>query len=415
MTSAAPDGEDILLDRLPAARRSRRIAVVTETYPPEVNGVATSIARVVAGLRARHHDVQLVRPRQRPAEAAEHGPRLQEVLTGSWPIPNYPKLRMGVPCMRALVQRWTLERPDAVHIATEGPLGWSALRAALHLKLPTSSDFRTNFHAYGQHYRLGWLSGLIMAYLRRFHNRCGVTMVPTDRLRVQLADRGFHRLAVVSRGVDTTLFDPARRSAALRAAWGALADDLVMLYVGRLAPEKNLQAVLAAYDAVRVGHPRARLVFVGDGPMREELRRACPQAQFAGQRRGEDLAQHYASGDLFVFPSLTETFGNVTPEAMASGLPVVAFDSAAAGQLIRSGHDGLLAASLHNAAFVDAVRALAGDAPRRRALGRAARETVRDHGWDAVVADFEQALELALVHAGRAAAPDAWAAAQASP
>lgn len=403
MHKDALDG--IVVDRLPAPRRSHRIAVVTETYPPEVNGVAMSMSRVVQGLQARGHDLQLVRPRQQPQQVAQTSPRFQEVLTGGWPIPSYPNLRMGVPSKRALVQLWSRERPDIVHIATEGPLGWSALQAALHLKLPTTSDFRTNFHAYGQHYRLGWLSGPIMVYLRKFHNRAGQTMVPTEALRVQLDALGFERLAVVSRGVDTRLFDPARRSAALRASWGAGEDDLVIVYVGRLAPEKNLLALLAAYDAVLARDAKARLVLVGEGPMREELRRACPQAHFAGQRKGEDLAAHYASGDLFAFPSLTETFGNVTTEAMASALPVVAFDSAAAGQLIRSGVNGSLASLLHTGAFVDAVCALAADAARRRAMGQAARETVRRHDWDAVVAQFESVLARTLDSAEQALVP----------
>jgi glycosyltransferase involved in cell wall biosynthesis len=388
-----------------AAPGARRIAVVTETYPPEINGVAMSIARVVHGLQVRGHAVQLVRPRQRAdgdaaGRGAATGARL--VLTGGLPIPNYPHLRMGLPCRRALERLWREARPDVVHIATEGPLGWSALRAAARLGVPVSSDFRTNFHAYGRHYRLGWLARPIMACLRAFHNRCAVTMVPTEALRTQLEAAGFERLAVVSRGVDTALFDPARRSAALRAAWGAAEGDLVIACVGRLAAEKNLGALLAAWEAVRARDPRARLVLVGDGPQADALRRACPTAHFAGQRRGEDLAAHYASADLFAFPSLTETFGNVTPEAMASGLPVVAFDSAAAGQLIRSGENGVLVPPPGTSDFVAAVLALAADAPRRAALGHAARETVQAIGWDAVVAGFEAVLASVLVAAPRA-------------
>ena len=329
-TAAALD-PSIVVDRLPSLARSRRIAIVTETYPPEVNGVAMSIARIVEGLQRRSHELQLVRPRQRStdteadAETAPRAGRLHEVLTAGWPIPRYPNLRMGAPSKRALVHLWSLQRPDVVHIATEGPLGWSALHAARHLKLPVSSDFRTNFHAYGQHYRIGWLAKPILAYLRKFHNRAQCTMVPTDALRAQLAASGFERLAVVSRGVDTRQFDPRHRSAGLRRQWGAGDDDLVLAYVGRLAAEKNLGAVLAAHDALRGSMGDAvKLVFVGDGPMRAELAARCPQAVFAGQRGGEDLAAHFASADLFLFPSLTETFGNVTIEAMASGLPVVA-------------------------------------------------------------------------------------------
>lgn len=390
----------IVVDSLPPLRRSRRIAIVTETYPPEVNGVAMSVARVVEGLQRRAHELQLVRPRQRSgADAAEPAPRgglgnrLHEVLTTGWPIPRYPNLRMGAPSKRALVQLWSLQRPDVVHIATEGPLGWSALQAARHLKLPVSSDFRTNFHAYGQHYRIGWLAKPILAYLRKFHNRAQCTMVPTEALRAQLAGQGFERLVVVSRGVDTHLFDPRCRSEALRRHWGAGPDDLVLAYVGRLAAEKNLGALLAAHDALRgaIGDT-VKLVIVGDGPMRAELAARCPQAVFAGQRGGEDLAEHYASADVFLFPSLTETFGNVTVEAMASGLPVVAFDCAAAAQCIQSGRNGLLAHDESLPAFVRATLTLAADAQRRRAMGAAARETARAHDWDGVVARFESVL-----------------------
>jgi glycosyltransferase involved in cell wall biosynthesis len=399
----------IVVDSLPAARRSRRITVVTETYPPEVNGVAMSMARVVDGLHRRHHDVQLVRPRQKAHDETGGAPRIEQFLTGGWPIPAYPNLRMGAPSKRALVRLWSLRRPDVVHIATEGPLGWSALQAARHLKLPITSDFRTNFQAYGSHYRLGWLSKPIMAYLRKFHNRTHRTMVPTEALRRQLAADGFERVSVVSRGVDTLLFHPGRRRAELRHQWGAQASTTVLLAVGRLAPEKNLGAVVETYEALRSIGGDTRLVFVGDGPMRAQLQARCPDAVFAGPQRGIDLAAHYASADLFLFPSLTETFGNVTLEAMASGLPVVAFDRAAASQFIRSGHNGMLAGDAGDVtAFVRCALGLAIDATRRAALGEAAREAVQGFDWDSIVVRFESVLA-AAIDASTPALPEAWA------
>ncbi|WP_457353872.1 glycosyltransferase family 4 protein [Roseateles sp. P5_D6] len=393
-----PDADDILVDDLPAPRHSRRLAVVTETYPPEVNGVAMSMARVVDGLNRRNHDVQLIRPRQ-PARMGMQPtgkPEIDEVLTKGLPVPLYPNLRMGVPSKRSLVKLWSLRRPDVVHIATEGPLGWSALQAAQHLSLPVTSDYRTNFHAYGKHYRLGLLSKPIMGYLRKFHNRCDATMVPTEAMRVLLAERGFERLSVVGRGVDTQRFDPARRNAAMRASWGAASDDLVMGYVGRLAPEKNLGVVLAAFEAVKRLQPRARLVFVGDGPMRAELAARVPDAVFAGQRGGDDLAAHYAGLDLFLFASLTETFGNVTTEAMASGCAVIAFESAAAGELIRSGVNGWLAGPGKEDAFVAAAGVAAMDANARRVVAEAARATARRLDWADITARFESVLEGAI-------------------
>ncbi|MCV2349484.1 glycosyltransferase family 4 protein [Paucibacter sp. Y2R2-4] len=395
MKHDTPDG--ILVDNYPAAHRSLRIAFVTETYPPEVNGVAMTIARIVEGLHARNHDVQLIRPRQDANDSAETAVRFHEVLMRGLPIPRYPNLRMGVPSKKALVQLWSVHRPDVVHIATEGALGWSALQAATHLKLPVCSDFRTNFHAYSRHYGIGWLYKPIMAYLRKFHNRTQNTMVPTEALRRDLEAGGFKNLTVVSRGVDTKQFTPLRRSQALREQWGVAPDDLVVLYVGRIAPEKNLPALIAAFEAISQKDARAKLVVVGSGPQQEELQQRLPQAIFAGQRKGEDLAAHYASGDLFLFPSLTETFGNVTTEAMASGLAVLAFNYAAAAQLIRSGENGMLAPMDDTAAFVQAAASLAADLQGRRRMGEAACQTASALDWSSIVARFEGVLD-SVIH-----------------
>jgi len=243
-----------------------RIAVVTETYPPEVNGVALTLAEVVRGLRARGHQVDLVRPRQ-PADTRAAA----DLLVRGMPIPMYRHLRLGLPAARLLAAHWHRQRPDLVHVATEGPLGYSAVRAARHLGVAVTSDFRTNFHAYTQHYGMAWLGRPILGYLRRFHNRTAVTMVPTEALRQRLRHAGFERLAVVSRGVDVARFDPRLRSAELRRAWGAGDDDLVVLHVGRLAAEKNLALLLSSFGAIRQRDARARLVLVGDGPLRGAL------------------------------------------------------------------------------------------------------------------------------------------------
>ncbi|MGD9831639.1 MAG: glycosyltransferase family 4 protein [Piscinibacter sp.] len=392
----------LVVDHFPAAARSLRVACVTETYPPEVNGVSLTVARMVEGLHARNHDVQLVRPRQEGADTPDRGDRFHEVLLRGMPIPRYPSLRMGMPSKRTLVKLWTLQRPDVVHIATEGPLGWSALQAALHLKLPVCSDFRTNFHSYTQHYGIGWLRKPIMGYLRKFHNRTLCTMVPTEGLRRELRSEGFERLEVVTRGVDTRQFDPARRSAALRASWGADDDTLVVCCVGRLAREKNLDVLIDAFRAIERRVPSSRLVLVGGGPLEQELRSACPGGVFAGQRRGDDLAAHYASADLFLFPSLTETFGNVTTEAMASGLPVVAFDYAAAAQLIDHDAQGVRVPFGDGRAFAEAALALAFDPARRERLGRAARERALLLDWSTIVQRFEGVLTTVIREAAGA-------------
>lgn len=372
-----------------------RIAVVTETYPPEVNGVAMTLSRVVEGLLARQHRVQLIRPRQGGAVPATLA-GLSEVLVRGCPIPGYAHLRMGLPAQSRLLKLWREQRPDVVHIATEGPLGWSALQAATQLGLPTTSDFRTNFQAYSKHYGLGVLKRSILAYLRRFHNRAGLTMVPTVALQTELHALGFERLQVVARGVDTQLFSPARRRAALRLQWGVAQDDLVVACVGRLAQEKNLLVLGPAFEAIQARHPRAKLLLVGEGPQRSALQALWPKALFVGQQRGEDLAAHYASADLFLFPSQTETFGNVITEAMASGLPIVAFEHAAAGQLFKAHGCGMLAPLGDAPAFVAASVALAADAAQRRALSVAARLVAESLDWPGVVGQFEAMLQQAL-------------------
>lgn len=377
-----------------------RIATVTETWPPEVNGVAKTAARFVQGLRERGHQVHVVRPRQSPDERAG----ADEVLVQGMAIPRYANLRVGLPAKRALVRLWTFRRPDVVHIVTEGPLGWSALAAAAKLKLPVVSDFRTNFHSYSSHYGVGWLKKPIVAYLRRFHNRTAATLVPTEAMRAALAQMGFQRLRVIARGVDTALFSPQKRSAGLRASWGAGPDDVVALYVGRLAPEKNLAALAPV--------PGAKLVFVGDGPARAELAARFPDAVFAGTRTGADLAAHYASGDVFLFPSLTETFGNVTLEAMASGLAVVAYDYAAAAEVIRHGVTGALVPL--GSEFAAPAAGLGSDAERARRLGKAAREAARARGWDSVVAELEGVLR-AAAHQAMANEPAAIKAPRSAP
>ncbi|GAO37820.1 glycosyl transferase [Sulfuricella sp. T08] len=388
--------ESILIEQYPASRRSLRLAIVTETYPPEVNGVALTLSRFIEGLRERNHEIQLIRPRQDHVEQAAQDNDFDEVLTGGMPIPRYPDLKMGMPSKRLLIKRWLLRRPDLVHIVTEGPLGWSALQAALKLRIPVCSDFRTNFHTYSQHYGIGWLKKPIVAYLRKFHNRTLLTMVPTEHMRAELSATGFSNLRVVARGVDTQLFNPARRSELLRREWGVTPDTPVVLHVGRLAAEKNPAMLTAAFIAIRQRQPRARLVLVGEGPEAKALRNQLPEAIFTGSRSGEDLATHFASGDLFLFPSLTETFGNVTLEAMASGLPVVAYDYAAAAQHVQHGINGLLASYGSTEDFTTMACNLAAmyshEPEQFRAMGRNARLATESLDWKCVVRQLETLL-----------------------
>lgn len=371
------------------------IALVTETFPPEVNGVAMTLSRLVAGMRARGHAVEVVRPRQKAelADGVDAG-TLDYVVPGV-PIPFYSALRMGLPVTGALKKRWRARRPDVVHVATEGPLGLAALRAAHLCKLPVTSSFHTNFHQYGGHYGLTLGRDLALRYLRWFHNRTRVTMVPASDLKAQLAADGFERLAVLARGVDAKLFSPTKRSEALRASWGAGPDDPVAIYVGRVAAEKNLSLAVEAFLELKRREPRARFVVVGDGPERAALAQAHPEFHYAGMRRGEELAAHYASADVFLFASVTETFGNVVTEAMASGLVVLAYDYAATREHVRDGVNGFSARFGEREAFLrgaDALLARRAGWPEIRAAARATAEGIT---WAAIFDVFERELRAA--------------------
>src|SRR5687767_13235142 len=283
------------------------VAMVTETYPPEVNGVARTVGLMAEGLQKRGHSVQLVRPRQNGHDHAASGPGFEEILGRGIPIPRYTQLKMGLPAKAELFGHWSRRRPDVVHIATEGPLGWSALAAARRLGIPVATDFHTNFHAYSRHYGLAWLARPVAAYLRNFHNRAACTMVPTRQIAEELGALRFERLRVVGRGVNPQVFHPERRSPELRATWGANERTLVALCVSRFAPEKNFPLVIEAYEAMRHERPDVKLVLVGDGPMSETLRKRKVGCVIAGRLVNGKLSAHYASVDVFLFPSTTET------------------------------------------------------------------------------------------------------------
>jgi len=375
-----------------AEKPALRIAMVTETYPPEVNGVARTIGIMVEGLRARGHAVELVRPRQAGDASTVQGKGIDETLVGGIPIPRYTQLKMGVPAKRRLLRGWFERRPDVVHVATEGPLGWAAIAAARRLRIPVATDFHTNFHAYSAHYGFAWLSQAVAGYLRWFHNRADCTMVPTDELAESLAQLGFERLRVVGRGIYPDVFSPQRRSDELRRRWDADDDTLVVLCVSRFAPEKNFPLVIDAFQAMRRVNPGCKLVLVGDGPLQAELERRGTGSVIAGRLVNGELSAHYASADAFLFPSTTETFGNVTLEAMASGLGIIAYRYAAARQYLEHERSALLAPFDDRAAFIALAERLARQPQRARSLGQAARRVAEGLSWEHTVDDFEAVL-----------------------
>ncbi len=350
-----------------------------------------TLHRLVTGLSTRGHSVEVVRPRQSKADCPAAGP-FSEMLVPGVPLPGYPELKIGLPVYARLKSRWRTAPPDLVHVATEGPLGFAAVHAARSLGLPVTSGFHTNFHAYSRHYGVGFIRQAGFAYLRHLHNLTRCTFAPSADVVDTLAAAGLRNVRLLGRGVDTSLFDPRRRDETLRASWGAAPETPVALYVGRLAPEKNLALVVAAWTALRSALPGLRLVLVGDGPSRRELEHKYPEIHFAGVRRGDDLARHYASGDLFLFASVTETFGNVVTEALASGLVVVTYDYAAGRTHVRDGENGFLAAYDEPGAFHEAAVRAAAARANWPAIRAAARATALDLSWDRIVDSFAEAV-----------------------
>ena len=368
------------------------LVLVTETYAPEINGVAMTLGRLVDGLAQRGHRLTIIRPRQRhesPRFSVTHRVACRQIRLPGVPIPGYPQLRLGLPASRRLRQQWKLNRPDLVHVATEGPLGASAITTARRLGIPVTSSFHTNFDQYTRDYRIGWFKPVVAAWLRHVHNRTLRTFVPTHDLLARLEGEGYLNLRMLSRGVDAELFNPARRDLELRASWGVEPDGLAVIHVGRMAAEKNYPLLFRVFAAMRRANSRCRFIIVGDGPLRSALQRAHPDYTFTGFVPRDELACHYAAADIYIHASLTETFGNVLTEAMASGLAVAGFDYAAAKQFVRDGENGLSVPCDQPDALVAAAVRLATDPALRASLGPAARAAVEPQSWSNVIAKFE--------------------------
>jgi glycosyltransferase involved in cell wall biosynthesis len=366
-----------------------RYTIVTETYPPEINGVALTVQGLERGLRSRGHQVDVVRPRQ-PGERAGAA---HEHLVRSVPLPRYPGLRVGLPAARSLRAQWRTTPPDAIYVATEGPLGWSAVNAARRLGVPVATGFHTRFDEYMRDYGLPFLTDTALGWMRRFHNRADATLVPTRELAGFLRANGFDDIVRLSRAVDTRAFDPNFRDGGLRSQWGLGDDGLAVIHVGRIAAEKNLELAIRAYRRIQQDRSDARFVWIGDGPERARLQHHHPDFIFCGMQRGESLSRHVASGDMFVFPSRSETFGNVTLEALASGVPTVAFDYGAAREYLRDGRDGAAVRDGDDDGFVAAATRIGLDNTIRRAMAHACRETVSALRPEQVAADFDAVLE----------------------
>ena len=307
-----------------------KITIVTETWSPEINGVANSLLQLCKGLQKLVHRIQLIRPIQKTI--CTDFKAEQECLVWAKSIPKYADMQFGMPQYVKVSKAIECFAPDVVHIVTEGPLGLTALYAAQAHQIPVSSGFHSTFHDFSRFFDLALLVKPIESYLRWFHNHTVLTCVPSQTTLNQLQDFGVTcPLVEVGRGVDTIRFQPEHRSEQMRLYWQADANTTVLLYVGRLSPEKEVDVLIQSYLNIKKQSSRKfKMVIVGDGPDRKRLTEMASGSDviFTGSLTGQSLAQAYASADVFVFASQIETFGNVVLEAMASGLPVVAYNYA---------------------------------------------------------------------------------------
>lgn len=361
-----------------------RIALFTDTCPPTVNGVARALGLLIDHAAAAGHEVALVGPSL--SDDAHPGTALHLTLPGV-ALPMYPELQAARPWLSRNQRRALSDfAPDLVHVATEALVGMVGHRWAKAQGVPLVTSYCTNFPEYLSSYHLGFAQGWCWRHLRRFHGEARVTFCPSRATLDELQARGFHeRLRIWGRGVDGELFHPSRRSGELRReiAPGA---EVILLYVGRVAPEKKVGLLLDAFPEIRrrASKPVA-LVLVGDGPALEHLRgRGVDGVHFTGYRRGEELGAHYASADLFVFPSDTETFGQVVTEALSSGIPAVAPARGGVTDTVIPGETGWLFEPGDLTDLVDRTLELVEDDDARAEMGAKARRAAEERSWGAI-------------------------------
>jgi len=368
-----------------------RIAVITESFPPDVNGVAHCVLRVAEHLVQRGHHPLVIAPRP-----ADYLPRPDGALPypvvrmPSLPMPGYPGFRIAA-AGSGLRAALTGHGTELVHLASPFMLGGGGAFVAGRLRLRMVAVYQTDMPSYARAYRFG-PAGQAAAWrrVRRIHNAADRTLAPSTAAAASLHAHGIQRVWLWGRGVDTVRFDPAKRSGQLRAEL-APNGEVLAGYVGRLAPEKRIE--LLAHVATL---PGVRLVVIGSGPAEAAARRAMPAAVFLGQRQGEELARIYASLDVFVHSGPHETFGQTLQEAAASGLPVVAPAAGGPLDLVGDGVTGFLVPPCDPGALANAVAGLAADAGLRASQGRAARQRVLDRTWtalgDELIGHYEAAL-----------------------
>lgn len=384
------DYADLTVEHVEHLVRPRlKIAVVTETWPPEVNGVALSLLHICKGLQKQGHKILLIRPAQQ-IPCQEFKPNRECLVVGQV-IPKYSQMQFGWPQYRKVSKAFEQFMPDIVHVVTEGPLGLAVLQAAKMHHIPVTSGFHSAFQDFSRFYDLAFMLKPIQRYLKWFHNNTQVTCVPSQDTAIAIQNFGVNcDIQVIKTGVDIQQFSPRFRNAMLRRKWGACDATTVLLYVGRVSQEKEIDVLVDSYKQLKRATPRKfKLVVVGEGPDRTRLEQMSQglDVQFTGVLRGQPLAEVFASADIFVFSSQVETFGNVVLEAMASGLPVMAYDYACAKQYVTQECGWLIPLGQRDQ-FLQHLKQLPYNAVLH-AMGAQGVHKVQQVGWDHPVQQLE--------------------------
>jgi glycosyltransferase involved in cell wall biosynthesis len=360
-------------------RRHLRVAYFAGSMKPEHDGVTRVLYRTIDALRERGIESMFFSPIIPPA-AQQPVPM---VRVPSVVIPLYTDYRIAVPGKRHFENPLAEFAPDLLHINSPCPLGHAAVRYGKQHGIPVVATYHTHFPRYARYYKIQALELFSWNYLRRLYNDCAAVYVPSEPVRGELRAHGFETTAFLPHGVDTSLFAPGHRSEGWRREHG-MEGKSILLFAGRLVWEKDLRVLAEAYARIMGTRNDAVFALAGDGPVREELRALMPEARFLGQLGGEELSRAYASSDIFVFPSTTETFGNVTIEAMASGIPPVCAAEGGAAGFVKPGVTGLLAAPRDGADLAAKIESLLDHPEERRKMGARALDFARSQRWEVI-------------------------------
>lgn len=371
-----------------------RVALFSGNYNYVRDGANQSLNRLVAFLERHGVPVRVYSPTIDPPAFPPTGTLIS---VPSVPVPRRPEYRiaLGLPAkIRRDVEAFA---PTLIHLSAPDLLGWGALALAERLRIPAVASFHTRFETYLRYYGLGWLEPFVIARLRRFYGRCQAVLAPSESMAAEIhAQRLSENVRIWSRGVDRALYNPDRRDLGWRRGLGIDDAEPVVAFVGRLVLEKGLEAFAGTLDALRAQGVPHRALVVGDGPERAWMQQRLPSAVFAGFQTGEALARAYASSDIFLNPSVTETFGNVTLEAMASGVPAVCADATGARSLVRHGTTGFLVPPREPDGFVAPVRQLLTEPALRADMAAASVAASADFTWDAIMLGVVDAYRDAL-------------------